>query len=315
MMHSRQLLYGFSLLVLTCVVGACSQSEQEQVAEVQTGTIAAGAFDLAYRIEGNGTPAIVIGSSLYYPRAFSENLRSHLRMVFMDHRGFAPSPGPVDNSAFALDTLLDDVERLRQELGLGRVAVIGHSGHAFMALEYGKKYRTSVSHVIMIGIAPDLGPENTQAMQQYWEDFASAERKAVWDERVAALPDEELAQLPPGEAFIKGYIRDAPKIWYDPDFDSTPLWEGVSVNMDMIGHVWGRIFAEIDITEGLDTFDRPVFLALGRYDFLIAPPSSWEPVRPMFRDLTVQVFEESGHTPQYEEAELFDSELLAWMGQ
>jgi proline iminopeptidase len=152
-------------------------------------------------------------------------------------------------------------------------------------------------------------------MQQHWEDFASAERKAVWDERVAALPDEELAQLPPGEAFIKGYIRDAPKIWYDPDFDSTPLWEGVSVNMDMIGHVWGRIFAEIDITEGLDTFDRPVFLALGRYDFLIAPPSSWEPVRPMFRDLTVHVFEESGHTPQYEEAELFDSELLAWMGQ
>jgi proline iminopeptidase len=306
-------LYGFSFLLLTSVLATCSPSEQEQVAEPQTGTIEAGQFNLAYRVEGTGTPAIVIGSSLYYPRAFSQNLRSHLRMVFMDSRGFAPSPGPVDNSAFALDTLLDDVERLRQELDLGPVAVIGHSGHAFMALEYGKKYPQSVSHVIMIGIAPDLGPENMQAMQQYWEDFAPAERKAVWDERVASLPDDELAQLPPSEAFIKGYIRNAPKIWYDPNFDCTPLFEGVSVNMDMIGHVWGEIFAEIDITEGLDTFDRPVFLALGRYDFLVAPPSVWDPIRPMFRDLTMRVFEKSGHTPQYEEAELFDSELLAWM--
>jgi proline iminopeptidase len=54
----------------------------------------------------------------------------HLRLVFMDHRGFAPSPGPVDNSEFELEKLVDDVERLRKELDLGRVAVIGHSGHA-----------------------------------------------------------------------------------------------------------------------------------------------------------------------------------------
>lgn len=315
MRHKHRVLYGVSLLLLTSMVAACSQSEEEQGTQVQSGTIAAGEFNLGYSVEGTGTPTIVIGSSLYYPRAFSENLRSHLRMVFMDHRGFAPSPGPVDNSAFALDTLLDDVERLRQELGLGRVAVIGHSGHGFLALEYGKKYPESVTHVIMIGIAPDFGPENAQAMRQYWEEFAPADRKAIWEERLQSQPDDELAQLPAGEAFIKGYIRDAPKIWYDPHFDSSPLWEGVSVNMDMISHVWGRTFAEIDITQGLDTFDRPVFLALGRYDFLVAPPSSWDPIRPMFRDLTVRVFEESGHTPQYEEAELFDSELLAWMSR
>ena len=35
-----------------------------------------------------------------------------------------------------------------------------------MALEYGKRYPQSVSHVIMIGIAPDLGPENTRAMPE-----------------------------------------------------------------------------------------------------------------------------------------------------
>ncbi len=101
--------------------------------------------------------------------------------------------------------------------------------------------------------------------------------------------------------------------WYDQDFDSTPLWEGVEVNMDMFTHVWGTLLAEIDITQGLDAFERPAFLALGRYDFLVAPPSSWDPVKPHFNDLTVHIFEESGHTPQYEQAALFDSELLTWM--
>ena len=57
-----------------------------------TGRIATGIFQLRYRIEGTGTPAIVIGFPAYYPRVFSKYLRSHLRFVFLDHRGTAPSP-------------------------------------------------------------------------------------------------------------------------------------------------------------------------------------------------------------------------------
>ncbi len=310
-------------LLLAAILAACLQSDSERSSvqqagmqsQADTGSIAAGAFRLRYRIEGTGTPTMVIGSSVYYPRVFSQDLRTHLRMVFLDHRGFAPSPGVVDTTAFALDTLLDDVERAREELGLGRIAVVGHSGNAFMALEYAKRYPENVSHVIMIGIAPDLGAANTQAMEQNWQEFASQQRKAVMEENLQRIPDEQLAALPPGQGFIRGYIRDAPRIWYDPHFDSSPLWEGVQINMDMFNHVWGRIFADIDITQQLDSFDRPVFLALGRYDFLVAPPSSWDPIRPMFRDLTVRVFEESGHTPQYEEAALFDQEILDWMSR
>ena len=101
--------------------------------------------------------------------------------------------------------------------------------------------------------------------------------------------------------------------WYDHDFDSTPLWKDVDVNLEMISHVWGTLLAEIDITKGLDAFHRPVFLALGKYDFLVAPPSSWNRIDSKFNDLTIRVFDESGHTPQYEQAELFDSELLNWI--
>lgn len=297
--------FGPSLALLAIAAAPCA---------AQTGTIVADGFRLGYRIEGSGPTALVIGSSVYYPRVFSQDLRRHLRLVFIDHRGFtAPPPGPVARAAFALDRILEDTEKMRQELKLGRVIVVGHSGHAYMALEYAKKYPAHVSHVVLIGISPDLGTANREAGERYWNESVWPERKTALEENVRALPDAELAKLKGRELFVRGYVRDGPRSWFDPRFDSTPLWAGVEINMDVFDYVWGEVFRDLDITHGLDTLNRPVLLALGRYDFLVAPPSSWDAVRPKFRDLTVRVFERSAHTPQHDEPALFDAELLRWI--
>ena len=303
-------LYGWGTIFLATILLLFQQPTKGQVVP-NTGSIAVGKFHLRYRIEGVGRPAIVIGSATYLPRAFSQNLRKHLRLVFLDHRGYAPSPGPMEASAFALDTLLDDIEQARRELGLGRIAVIGHSIHSLMALEYAKKYPENVSHVVMIGPTV-FNAASDQARDLYWQEFASPERKAAMEENLRHLPDEQLAKLRPGQRFIKSYIRDGPRTWYDPRFDASPLWEGVEMNDD---YSRAQVFRDIDITQGLDTFDRPVLLVQGRYDFRVAPPSTWDPIRPKFRDLTVRVFERSGHWPHYEEAALFDAELLGWMDE
>ena len=50
----------------------------------------------------------------------------------MDHRGFALSPGPVETSEFELDKIVDNIEILCQQLGFGRVMVIGHSGYSLL---------------------------------------------------------------------------------------------------------------------------------------------------------------------------------------
>ena len=288
---------------------------QAQPGHADAGSIPAGPFRLPYRIEGTGHPTIVVGSSHYYPRAFSRNLRDHLQLVFMDHRGFAPSPGSVDTSEFELEKLVDDVERLRQHLELERVAVIGHSGHAYMALEYGKRYPENTSHVVMIGISPDLSEASRELAEKNYQTLADSDRLVAEQENMLTLSDDDLAALPPGEAFVRGYIRNAARTWYDARFDCTPLWEDVTVNMDMFGYVWGKLFAEIDVTEGLEHFDRPVFLGLGRYDCLVAPPASWDPIESQFQNLSIRIFEKSGHTPQFEEPDLFDTELLNWMNK
>ncbi len=119
----------------------------------------------------------------------------------------------------------------------------------------------------MIGMAPNLSAAFAEANNRYWEESVSPERKAVMKENLQRLPDEKIHSLPPEERFAKWYIREGPRLWYDLRFDSSPLWEDVRRNLDMYDYMWGRVFRDIDITQGLAAFDRPIFLALGRYDF------------------------------------------------
>jgi proline iminopeptidase len=247
-------------------------------------------------------------SAVYYPCL--PTLRQRLQLVFLDHRG-SPHRGPVDTAEFALDKLIDDV-RSPPPARAGPVVVVGHSGHGLLALVR-QGHPASVSGVVMIGIGPDLSPASTEAAERSWNESVSPERRAALGESLRRLPDTDLAKLPPAEQFVRGYVRNGPRIWFDPRFDASALFAGVEMNTDMYRYVWGQVFRDIDITRDLAALDCPVFLALGRYDFIVAPPSSWDRLRPHFRDLTVRIFERSGHTPQYEEPELFDAELLRWL--
>jgi len=117
----------------------------------------------------------------------------------------------------------------------------------------------------------------------------------------------------PDRRFITFYLRLGARSWYDFNFNATPLWKDVQVNMQIIDYLWGEVFRDIDITKGLGAFNKPVFLALGQFDFLVAPFYTWNSVRHQFNDLTVRIFEKSSHTPQLEEPEAFDYELLKWL--
>ncbi len=275
------------------------------------GAIPSGRFELGYVIEGEGAPALVIGSSVYYPRVFSQKLRQSLKLIFADHRGFARGPQEAPVSEFSLETVLNDIDLVRRHLGFEKVIVIGHSGHGYMALEYAKAYPQHVSHVVMIGTGPSHSAVHNAATEQYWQESVCPERKQQLERDLQTLPAEIAAA--PEKRFVTYCVRMGARSWYDHSFDATPLWEGVHVNMPAFDHLWGEVFRDLDIRQGLEALDIPVFLALGRYDYLVAPYATWDPYRASFKDLTIRVFEKSGHTPQFEESELFDAELLRWL--
>lgn len=279
--------------------------------ERQTGYIESDGFRLQYIVEGRGPAALVVGSALYYSRTFSQHLRSHLRLAFVDHQGFAPGNTCTDVERYRLDVLLDDMELARERLDLGKAIVVGHSGHAFLALEYAKRHPERVSHVVLLGAAPSYSARAHAAGERSFAEAVCPERKAALAANLATL--DERIRSAPEKAFITFCLAMGPKSWFDPHFDAAPLWDGVEVNMTMFDYVWGQVFRDIDITRDLERLRAPVWIGLGRFDYLVPPAYLWEEVRDRFPDLTLRVFDRSAHAPHFEESEAFDAELLSWL--
>ncbi len=275
------------------------------------GIIRSGIFELGYTIEGQGLPVLVIGSSLYYARIFSAGLRRSVRLHFVDHRCFARPLGPVEASDFAFDRIIEDIELARQAFGPERCAVLGHSGHGYMALEYARRFPDRVSHVVLAGTGPNQGAELAEWAERRWAAEASPERKAIFDREMAKLAGDVAAH--PHERFKYLLIRLGARSWFDPASDARPLWDGVWINDIGFDHLWGEVFRDIDMHALARGVTAPVLLTLGRFDYLIAPPAAWEPFRGDFARLTIEMFERSGHTMQLEESDRFDAALVDFL--
>ncbi len=263
-------------------------------------------FCLKAASSSSGSVAIVIGSHKYYPRTFSENLKTKLQLVCADTRGFVPALSDHSESDFTIAKILQDIEALRLSLGADRIILIGHSIHAFMALEYARQFPDRVSHLVLIASSPTAGVEIYKEADRYFEESVCPERKAAFAASMQKFIESG------DQSFVARLLSFGPRIWYDANFDASKLWEGVEINSVGAGIIWGSMFADYDLSSALKAIKCPIFLALGRYDYF-NPPHLWEKYREHVSDLTVRIFEKSAHTPQLEESRNFDEELIGWL--
>jgi proline iminopeptidase len=119
--------------------------------------------------------------------------------------------------------------------------------------------------------------------------------------------------MSPEEAFVAQYVADGPKYWYDPNYDSSPLWQGVPITMNIV-KVFQNFFSDYEFGWDPEQLKAPVLVVMGRHDYAV-PPILWDEVLPKLQHVTYHLMERSGHTPQLEEPQLFDQVLLEWLQQ
>ena len=104
----------------------------------------------AYSVEGSGPPLILIhgiGASRHSWDGLVRHLRDDFRCISYDLRGHGKSPLPAP--PYTLDDLVEDLELLRQELGLARVHLAGHSLGGMIGPAYARRYP---QHVLSLGL-------------------------------------------------------------------------------------------------------------------------------------------------------------------
>ncbi|BAU27768.1 proline iminopeptidase [Aneurinibacillus soli] len=274
-------------------------------------SISSDGFNLNYCVKGTGKPILVVGSSVYYPHLFSEHLYETFQFIFLDHRGFVKAPRVLESEDYKLDKVLDDIEIARQTLCLTDFIILGHSGHAFMALEYARKYPEHVQKVILLNSAPTNSQERQHQSFAFFNESASPERKKQFETDIALLESD--IKQDPERRFVHMCIRMGAHSFYDYTFDAAYMWDGVYTSMPIIDYLWGEAFGELNLIQSLNTFNKPVFIGLGRYDYLVGPVSLWGSIDGTYNHVKKVIFEHSGHNPMFEEPQLFDRELIKWI--
>jgi proline iminopeptidase len=130
---------------------------------------------LAYRRLGSG-PTLVChpggpGFSSHYLSNLG-GLDQELELVLLDPRGTGGSDPADDPGAYQIDDYADDLEELREHLGLGRLQLLGHSHGGVAAVAYAARHPERVERLILASSLARFGQEQAAAMEAAMESRA-----------------------------------------------------------------------------------------------------------------------------------------------
>ena len=298
--------------VTAVLVAAGCQSESGRVDEAgpSEGVISAGGLDRPYVVQGKGTPLLAVDAAIYGSRTYRGPILDHFKIYSVDSRLFLPTDSGFDVETITVESLAQEMDAIREAFGFETVAVLGQSMFGNFALEYARRYPDRVTHVVVVGCPITGYSEDFFAAQdEYLESLP--ERKAIWERNWELLSEDSLSKLSPADARLVTLQANVPLYWYDVTFDWAPMWEGQAPVNPEVADRLGELIHEYDFVQGLGQIETPVFVAEGLYDHVV-PYTLWEDVLPKLPNATFQLFEKSGHTPQFEEPELFAEKLIEW---
>ncbi|WP_051668030.1 alpha/beta fold hydrolase [Deinococcus frigens] len=278
-------------------------------------------FEVAGDLESDQPPLVFLhGGPGYNSYSFRELFGESLErpVVYLDARGSGRS-GPLEDTdqgdeTLDLDTLVADLEALRDFLKLDRIVPLGHGFGALPALEYARRHPAQTDRVIVVGpwihfpaLALTLLREASALRGAQLEDPAAAIR--------ASTPEGEHPQV--GDARVEAAFtllnaRDLLNALEFVDAPSRMRLEFVDVESQLVG---GGEVQEALVNQGMWEFEylpfladlrRPVYVIVGVQDRTSYPEQVQYLADLADADVTVL---DTGHYPWLDDEDAFAEAL------
>ncbi|MFE9498921.1 alpha/beta fold hydrolase [Streptomyces collinus] len=267
--------------------------------------------ELAYHVFGDGPPVVCLPGGPQDSAYLGElgGLSAHRQLVMLDLRGTGRSAMPADVASCRCDRLVDDVEALRECLGLERMDLLAHSGGANLAVRYVGRHPEHVDRLALI--TPSVravGIEITDALRR--ETVLPRRNEPWFPEAFAAL-----------EAIGAGWT--GADCWQAVAPFSYGRWDEVAqahkaaedrqMNMEVVAAFNADGAFDPDSTRAaLARFDSPVLLLAGELDPGAPPPTTAE-FAGLFRSAEFAVQPGAGHFPWLDDADRFVATTLSFL--
>jgi proline iminopeptidase len=292
----------------------------QQAAEPQGEFVVVNGHRLWYRIAGQGSPLLLIpggpGSSHSYFYPSMERLADSFQVIYFDAFGRGQSDRAKNPSEYSLNHDIDDAEALRKALGLGKIAVYGHSYGGLVAQGYALRYPQSLNKLILANTCHSAEMWQKGANDN-WNNEIQNQYPEVWAE-LQQLRAKGGVSCDPTYQQVQGRVPLCLLYFYDPSNSNLTVDTNVDVFCQIAGPdasmVLGGDLASVDFRGQLCGIQVPTLVLAGRFDRVGIPRYSVQ-----FKTLMPQaqfvMFEKSGHLPFLEEPELHDSIVRAFLGK
>jgi proline iminopeptidase len=269
---------------------------------------------LAYRLDGAGAgdPVVCLPGGMQDSVYLGDlgGLSKHHRLAVLDLRGTGQSAVPDDESTYRCEHLVDDVEALREHLGLDRMDLLGHSAGANIAVMYAARHPQRVSKLALI--TPSTRAVGIEITGQMRRDAAQLRQGEPWfDGAYSALQattagtatDEDWEAIAP---FLYGRWDEAAQRHHAAEDGQT-------------NHEAAQIFASDSAFDppatraALAALDAPVLLVAGEVD-LGFPARLAQDYAGLFARATVVVQRGAGHIPWLDDPRQLVAIAAAFLG-
>jgi pimeloyl-ACP methyl ester carboxylesterase len=225
-------------------------------------------------------------------------LSAHRRLLMVDPRGTGRSAIPKDAASYRCDRLVDDVEALREHLGLDRLDLLAHSAGANLAALYAARRPQRVGRLALI--TPSTRAVGIEVTGQARLEIARLREDEPWF----------AAAFSALEAVVAGDVTDGGWKAVDPFFygrwDAVAQAHNAATNADRNEDVAAACnaagaFDPQATRAALAAFGAPVLLLGGETD-LNTPPQAVVEYAALFPDAEVVIQPGAGHYPWLDDA-------------
>jgi len=149
--------------------------------DIRKGYVHADDCSLYCEQEGQGTPIVLLhggpGATHHYFHPYFSRAKNFLKIIYYDQRGCGISQY-FEGDGYTIDQAVDDLEKLREALGIGKWVVLGHSYGGSLARAYAVKYPERLAGLVLVGSACHGLPVDDAGSRQY-EFMSSEERQRI----------------------------------------------------------------------------------------------------------------------------------------
>jgi len=162
------------LLLLALAISSCS----DKPPQVKEGFFIVNGSDVYYKTMGQGDPLLVIHGgpvldhSYFLPHL--ENLAKDYQLIFYDQRACGRSSIEIDSATMNMAGFVEDIEQIRQKLGIEKLNILGHSWGGLVAMEYAVAHNDKLDHLIL---ANSMAPSSADWQKDNLESAKKVDEK------------------------------------------------------------------------------------------------------------------------------------------